>query len=80
MGVNRNSRREEQDDSLMTPEEAFERAARIRLGLNREAKSKASAASFLAPAALDKAARDQSILDQIPGLTQEELDEVMDEA
>ena len=90
--MSRSSRREEQDDGLIGPEEAFERAAKIRLRLNREAKSKASASSapssdrsettavsFLDPAALEKRSRDQAILDAHPGLTQEELDRMLDE-
>ena len=92
MSMSRSSRREGQDDGLIGPEEAFERAAKIRLRLNREARSKASAksappsdrsettaVSFLDPAALDKASREQAILDRHPGLTREGLEEMLDE-
>ena len=79
------------DDDLgpeMTAEEAFSRAMRIKLRLNREARaSRASEKSAKPPAPSEPPAGpvsaeelDQAILDRFPGLTKEELAEMMDEA
>ncbi len=79
------------DDDLgpeMTPEEAFSRAMRIKLRLNREARaSRASEKSAKPPAPSEPPAGpvsaeelDQAILDRFPKLTKERLAEMMDEA
>ena len=79
------------DDDLgpeMTPLEAFSRAMRLKLQLNREARARRAAASPASeasaqpsepsetPGPVSAEELDQAILDRLPGLTKEDLERI----
>ncbi len=79
------------DDGLgpeMTAEEAFSRAMRLKLRLNRRARASQGSEKSVQPGApsetpvgpISAEELDQAILDDFPGLTKERLAEMMDEA
>ncbi len=71
----------------MTAEEAFSRAMRIKLRLNREARAlkaseksaQPSEPSEIPAGPVSAEELDQAILDDFPGLTKEKLDRMMNE-